>query len=149
MVMTAPRVDEARLPEPGRWWGSSPTSFATSTSTCSISLARVVRRCAIGNDNVPNVLVILSTTTVNALSLAILRGGSGQTPLHRPAHRPVPGPMARKARRWASVKTRRPALPPQPSPAHLIPALGSRSAGPLSRSAVTRLPYRAIAACDS
>jgi hypothetical protein len=27
MVMTTPRVDEARLPEPGRWWGSSPTSL--------------------------------------------------------------------------------------------------------------------------
>jgi hypothetical protein len=41
----------------------------------------VVRRCTIGNDNVPNVLAILSTTTVNAFPLAILRGGSGQSPV--------------------------------------------------------------------
>ena len=92
--------------EPGRRWGSSPTNFATSTSTCSISLAKVVRRCTIGNDNVPNVLTILSTTTVNAFPLAILRGGSGQTPVRRPAHRPVTVPVARKARLWGSVKTR-------------------------------------------
>ena len=57
----------------------------------------VVRRRAIGNDNVPNVLAILSTTTVNDFPLAILRGGSGQTPLRRPAHRPVTVPVARKA----------------------------------------------------
>jgi hypothetical protein len=31
MIMTAPRVDEARLREPGRWWDSSPTNCATST----------------------------------------------------------------------------------------------------------------------
>ena len=67
--------------EPGKWWGSSPTNFATSMSTCSISLAKVVRRCTIGNDKVPNVPAILSTTTVNAFPLAILRGGSGQTPV--------------------------------------------------------------------
>ena len=67
--------------EPGRWWGSSPTNFATSTSPCSISLAKVVRRCTIGNDNGPNVLAILSTTTVNAFPLAILPGGSRQSPV--------------------------------------------------------------------
>jgi len=80
--------------------GSSLTNFATSTSTCSISLAKVVRRCTIANDNVPNVLAILLTTTVNAFPLAILRGGSGQTPVRRPAHRPVTVAMARNARRW-------------------------------------------------
>src|SRR3954454_22051357 len=39
-------------------------------STCFISLAKVVRRCTIGNDNVPNVLAILSTTTINAFPLS-------------------------------------------------------------------------------
>jgi len=81
--------------------GSSLTNFATSTSTCSISLAKVVRRCTIGSDNGPNVLAIVSTTTVNAFSA---RDPARRMPVKRRCvgrrTGPVTVPMARKARRW-------------------------------------------------